>query len=47
MKGFRTDRSCHYAIRQELNYLNGGYEWVMDIDISAEKVYNVFENKKC
>lgn len=31
--GFRPNRSCHDAIRQALEYLNGGYEWVIDIDI--------------
>lgn len=31
--GFRPGRSCHDAIKQALNYLNDGYEWVIDIDI--------------
>lgn len=31
--GFRPNRSCHDAIRQALEYLNSGYEWVIDIDI--------------
>lgn len=31
--GFRPGRSCHEAIRQALEYLNDGYEWVVDIDI--------------
>ena len=31
--GFRPERSCHNAIRQALEYLNDGYEWVVDIDI--------------
>jgi len=31
--GFRPKRSCHDAIRQALEYLNSGYEWVVDIDI--------------
>ena len=31
--GFRPGRSCHDAIRQALEYLNAGYEWVVDIDI--------------
>jgi retron-type reverse transcriptase len=30
--GFRPNRSCHDAIRQALEYLNSGYEWVIDID---------------
>ena len=31
--GFRPNRSCHDAIKQALDYLNSGYEWVIDIDI--------------
>ena len=31
--GFRPQRSCHDAIQQALEYLNEGYEWVIDIDI--------------
>ena len=31
--GFRPNRSCHDAIKQALEYLNNGYEWVIDIDI--------------
>ncbi len=31
--GFRPNRSCHDAITQALEYLNEGYEWVVDIDI--------------
>ena len=31
--GFRPNRSCHDAIKQALEYLNSGYEWVVDIDI--------------
>ena len=31
--GFRPNRSCHDAIKQALDYLNDGYEWVIDIDI--------------
>ena len=31
--GFRPGRSCHDAIRQALEYLNEGYEWVIDLDI--------------
>ncbi len=31
--GFRPNRSCHEAIKQALDYLNDGYEWVIDIDI--------------
>ena len=31
--GFRANRSCHDAIKQALEYLNDGYEWIIDIDI--------------
>ena len=31
--GFRPGRSCHDATKQALNYLNEGYEWVIDIDM--------------
>ncbi|MGN7268888.1 group II intron reverse transcriptase/maturase [Bacillus licheniformis] len=31
--GFRPNRSCHDAIIQALEYLNSGYEWIIDIDI--------------
>lgn len=31
--GFRPGRSCHDAIQQALEYLNEGYEWIIDIDI--------------
>ena len=31
--GFRPNRSCHDAIKQGLEYLNSGYEWVIDLDI--------------
>lgn len=31
--GFRPNRSSHDAIKEALNYLNSGYEWVIDIDI--------------
>ena len=31
--GFRPNRSCEMAIRQLLDYLNEGYEWIVDIDL--------------
>ena len=31
--GFRPNRSCHDATNKALEYLNEGYEWVIDIDI--------------
>jgi retron-type reverse transcriptase len=31
--GFRPNRSCHMAIGKALDYLNEGYEWIIDFDI--------------
>ncbi|WP_100127997.1 group II intron reverse transcriptase/maturase [Streptococcus pseudopneumoniae] len=31
--GFRPNRSCEKAIRKFLEYLNDGYEWIVDIDL--------------
>lgn len=31
--GFRPCRSCEQAILKLLEYLNGGYEWIVDIDL--------------
>lgn len=31
--GFRPGRSCHTAIRQAQEYLEEGYEWVVDMDL--------------
>ena len=31
--GFRPNRSCEMAIIQFLDYLNEGYEWIVDIDL--------------
>mgnify|MGYP002662056284 FL=1 len=31
--GFRPNRSCEHAVIQLLEYLNDGYEWVVDIDL--------------
>ena len=33
--GFRANRSAHDAILRTLDYLNEGYEWVIDLDIEA------------
>lgn len=32
--GFRPGRSCHTAIEEAKTYLEDGYEWVVDIDLS-------------
>lgn len=42
--GFRSGRSAHDAIRQALNYLNDGYEWVVDLDI--EKFFDRVNHDK-
>lgn len=42
--GFRPRRSCHDAIKQALEYLNSGYEWVIDIDI--EKFFDKVNHDK-
>ncbi len=31
--GFRPKRSCEQAVKRALEYLNGGYEWIIDIDL--------------
>lgn len=31
--GFRPNRSCEMAVREMLVFLNGGYEWIVDIDM--------------
>lgn len=33
--GFRPNRSAHDALERTLDYLNEGYEWVIDMDIEA------------
>jgi len=42
--GFRPNRSCHDAIRQALEYLNSGCEWIIDIDI--EKFFDKVNHDK-
>ena len=42
--GFRPGRSCHMAIRQALEYMNEGYEWVIDFDI--EKYFDTVNHDK-
>ncbi len=42
--GFRPNRSAHGAIDKVLNYLNEGYEWVIDLDI--EKYFDTVNHDK-
>lgn len=42
--GFRKNRSAHDAINEVLNYLNEGYEWVIDLDI--EKYFDTVNHDK-
>ena len=32
--GFRPGRSCHQAVAKALEYVNDGYEWIIDLDIA-------------
>lgn len=42
--GFRPNRSCEQAINKLLEYINDGYEWIVDIDL--EKFFdNVPQDK--
>ena len=31
--GFRSNKDCHTAMNKVLEYLNNGFEWVIDLDI--------------
>ena len=42
--GFRPNRDCHKAIEKVLEYLNEGYEWVVDLDI--EKYFDTVNHDK-
>jgi len=42
--GFRPNRSAHDAMDKVLEYLNEGYEWVIDLDI--EKYFNTVNHDK-
>ena len=42
--GFRPNRSCHKAIGKVLEFLNEGYEWVVDFDI--EKYFDTVNHDK-
>lgn len=34
--GFRPGRSCEKAVIKALEYLNEGYEWIVDIDLKRQ-----------
>lgn len=42
--GFRPGRSCHTAIAQATEYLDAGYEWVVDIDL--EKFFDTVNHQR-
>ena len=42
--GFRPSRSCHTAMEKVLEYLNEGYDWVIDLDI--EKYFDTVNHDK-
>ena len=42
--GFRPNRDCHKAIGKVLEYMNEGYEWVIDLDI--EKYFDTVNHDK-
>ncbi len=42
--GFRPNRSCHTAMEKVLEYLNDGYEWVVDLDI--DKYFDTVNHDK-
>lgn len=42
--GFRPNRDCHKAIGKVLEYLNDGYEWIVDFDI--EKYFDTVNHDK-
>lgn len=42
--GFRPGRDCHMAMNKVLEYLNQGFEWVIDLDI--EKYFDTVNHDK-
>ena len=42
--GFRPNRSCEQAVIRALEYLNDGYEWILDIDL--EKFFDTVNQDK-
>lgn len=41
--GFRPNKDCHTAMNKVLEYLNNGFEWVIDLDI--EKYFDIVNHK--
>ncbi len=42
--GFRPNRSCEMAVIQALEYINGGYGWLVDIDL--ERFFDTVHHDK-
>lgn len=42
--GFRPNRDCHKAMAKALEYINNGYEWIIDFDI--EKYFDTVNHDK-
>ena len=42
--GFRTGRSCEQAIIKALEYLNDGYDWIVDLDL--EKFFDTVDQDR-
>ena len=42
--GFRPNRSCEQAVIKALEYLNDGYEWIVDIDL--EKFFDTVDQDR-
>ena len=42
--GFRPERSCEQAVIKVLEYLNDGYEWIVDLDL--EKFFDTVNQDK-
>ncbi len=42
--GFRPNRSCEMAIVQTVDYMNNGYDWLVDIDL--ERFFDTVHHDK-